>query len=38
MGTRLSRGVIQPVNYRHMPASVFDVVPANYRSALADPL
>jgi hypothetical protein len=38
MGTRLSRGVIQPVNYRHMAASIFDSVPANYHSALADPL
>jgi hypothetical protein len=38
MGTQLSHGVIQPVNYRHMAASIFDAVPANYRSALADPL
>jgi hypothetical protein len=38
MGTRLSRGVIQPVNYHHMATSVFDAVPTNYCSAMADPL
>jgi hypothetical protein len=37
--TRLQTGTIQPVSYQNMSADhiVASLVPANYRSALADP-